>query len=98
MSDRFTANTITDDALDELYKRADEAEERLLGARDITPTLRRALDHLPPRCRYHGDSLRPDHLSYGHEACCYTGIPASRRQLAGEALAALIQLTGTRSS
>ncbi|MET9304979.1 hypothetical protein ABZX68_06520 [Streptomyces cellulosae] len=43
-----------------------------------------ALNHLPIQCRYHG--VKTDPPSPRREACCDTGIPARRRQLAQEAL------------
>ncbi|MEU9947052.1 hypothetical protein [Streptomyces sp. NPDC047939] len=54
--------------------------------REWLPVLRRAVETLPAKCRYH-DETHP-HGTW-REACCDTGIPARRRALAEEALNAL---------
>jgi hypothetical protein len=110
MADRHTADTITDDELDQLYERirlldgmrqnnldaacaaverAEQAEAALARLTRALPAVRRALDSLPARCRYHGEDTDPRRPSYGHEACCDTGIPAQRRRLAEQALTQL---------
>lgn len=48
--------------------------------------VRMALEHLPARCRYHGDDTAPTPGLIRREACCDTGTPAQRRK---EAMAAL---------
>lgn len=52
--------------------------------------LRRAVEELPAKCRYHDDTT-----PYGvwREACCDTGVPARRRALAEKALDALTKET-----
>ena len=50
------------------------------------PALRRAVEELPAKCRYHDDTT--PHGTW-REACCDTGVPARRRELAEKALAAL---------
>ncbi|MFE5332551.1 hypothetical protein ACFRCG_39855 [Embleya sp. NPDC056575] len=50
--------------------------------------VRAALSSLPDQCRYHGTDTEPHTQGWGREACCDTGIPARRRQLAEQALAA----------
>lgn len=61
-----------------------------MSGRDFA-VVRAALAALPDCCRYHGDRLDPDHLSYGREACCDTGVPAQRRRVAEKALQRLEQ-------
>jgi hypothetical protein len=48
--------------------------------------LRRAVETLPAKCMYHDDTT--PHGTW-REACCDTGVPARRRELAEKALAAL---------
>ena len=102
---RHTADTITSDALDQLYadlekaKRAADlladshrrAEQAEAAIREAGPVLRSALDCLDATCRYHGDRLDPD--EYGRrfraEACCDTGVEPRR---AREGRAALDRL------
>lgn len=48
--------------------------------------IRKALDALPSRCRYHQDDTEPGHGLLAREACCDTGVPAQRRKLAEQAL------------
>ncbi|MEU9033816.1 hypothetical protein AB0D45_02710 [Streptomyces sp. NPDC048352] len=87
---RVRLDDMTTDDLDDLYARLEAAEalaERLSYA---DPHIRRALEQLPERCRYHGERLDPDHYSWGREACCDTGTPSLLRR---RALAALDQLT-----
>jgi len=50
------------------------------------PVLRRAVETLPAKCMYHDDTT--PHGTW-REACCDTGVPARRRELAEKALAAL---------
>ncbi|MEU6016899.1 hypothetical protein ABZ826_23475 [Streptomyces sp. NPDC047515] len=50
------------------------------------PALRRAVETLPAKCRYHDDTTPH---GVWREACCDTGVPARRRALAEEALGAL---------
>ncbi|GAB3117915.1 hypothetical protein GCM10027160_29200 [Streptomyces calidiresistens] len=51
--------------------------------------IRAALNHLPARCRYHGDDIDPPSPGRGRESCCDTGLPAVRRRAAEQALAQL---------
>ncbi|MER8090714.1 hypothetical protein ABTZ57_37975 [Streptomyces sp. NPDC094048] len=90
---RIPLNAMTPADLDALYERAEHAEETNRRITNYTaPRIRRALESLPAQCRYHGDRLDPDHLSWGREACCDTGEPALRRRVALEALTALTNL------
>ncbi|MFF7631412.1 hypothetical protein [Streptomyces cyaneofuscatus] len=54
--------------------------------REWLPVLRRAVESLPSKCRYHDDTT--PHGTW-REACCDTGIPARRRAIAEKALIAL---------
>ncbi|MFC8339231.1 hypothetical protein ACFUJX_19780 [Streptomyces rubiginosohelvolus] len=54
--------------------------------REWLPVLRRAVESLPAKCPYHDDTTPH---GVWREACCDTGIPARRRELAEKALAAL---------
>jgi hypothetical protein len=48
--------------------------------------IRRALEALPERCRYHGDELVSKRPFWGDDSCCDTGKPSLYRRRALEAL------------
>ncbi|WP_331764775.1 hypothetical protein [Streptomyces sp. NBC_01238] len=60
--------------------------------REWLPVLRRAVEELPAKCRYHDDTT--PHGTW-REACCDSGVPARRRALAEQALNALDQTKET---
>jgi hypothetical protein len=64
-------------------------QEQRLTAVDLR-ALKRALEHLPAVCQYHGDQIVRDYGMWRGEACCDTGKPALARR---EAEAALERLT-----
>ena len=70
----------------ELVEKYTPVAQRDAALQSHLPALRRAVESLPAKCRYHDDTT-----SHGcwREACCDTGIPARRRALAEEALTAL---------
>jgi hypothetical protein len=76
------------------FEMADEytaAAVEVAAFRAWLPVLRRAVEALPSKCRYH-DETHP-HGAW-REACCDTGVPARRRALAEEALGALAKGRG----
>ncbi|MBT2492349.1 hypothetical protein J7E96_28335 [Streptomyces sp. ISL-96] len=87
---RIRLDDMTTRDLERLYARLEAVEAVVDRIPYAERHLRRALEQLPERCRYHGDRLDPDHFSWGREACCDTGTPSLRRR---RALAALDQLT-----
>ncbi|MFF8250135.1 hypothetical protein [Streptomyces griseus] len=70
----------------ELVEKYTSAAVQAAAFREWLPVLRRAVESLPAKCMYH-DETHP-HGTW-REACCDTGIPARRRELAEKALAAL---------
>lgn len=70
----------------ELVEKYTPIAQRDAALQGHLPALRRAVEELPAKCRYHDDTA--PHGSW-REACCDTGVPARRRFLAEEALNAL---------
>ena len=64
--------------------KAKHHEQRL--ARVDVALIRDALGELPEKCWYHGDQLVRAYGLDRNKACCDTGMPALRRQVAEEAL------------
>ncbi|MEU0275946.1 hypothetical protein [Streptomyces sp. NPDC006307] len=87
---RIRLDDMTTADLEDLYARLEAAEALADRLSYAEQHIRRALEQLPERCRYHGERLDPDHYSWAREACCDTGTPSLRRR---RALAALDQLT-----
>ncbi|WP_228994362.1 hypothetical protein [Streptomyces sp. DH8] len=70
----------------ELVERYTPAAVQAAALREWLPVLRRAVESLPAKCPYHDDTTPH---GVWREACCDTGIPARRRELAEKALVAL---------
>ena len=70
----------------ELVEKYTPVAQRDAALQSHLPALRRAVESLPAKCRYHDDTTPHE---VWREACCDTGIPAQRRALAEEALTVL---------
>lgn len=72
----------------EVVEKYTPVAQRDVALQSHLPVLRRAVEGLPAKCRYHDDTTPH---GVWREACCDTGIPAQRRTLAEQALNALDQ-------